>query len=167
MPARKGARPHPGDDGAFGDGQLLVGDDDFGVDLELESQPGAGWASPMGTVEAEGPGLYLRQADAAVDAGEVFGKDLLFSTIDGRLDDAITLLQGCFHRVGHTAGLGIGVQHEPVHHDLDVVPFLLVQIEVPHALQLVYYAVDSYSNEAGPSGFFEHRPCALPCADAP
>ena len=59
--------------------KVPVGDDQVGVNLQLEAQAGTLGAGAVGTVEAEGAGLNFRQAGAAADAGELLGEsDFLF-----------------------------------------------------------------------------------------
>ena len=81
VPAAGGAGADPGSYRSFGHGKSSVGYDEVRVYHQLEPQPGTRGTCSMGAIKAKGAGLNLRQADAAVDAGKVLGKDQLFSSI--------------------------------------------------------------------------------------
>ena len=68
------ARPGPGRQRALGQGQGVVGHDQFGVDLELGPEAQARRAGAVGRVEGEVARGGLLEADAAVGAGEMLGE---------------------------------------------------------------------------------------------
>ena len=111
----------------------------------------------MRAVEAEGARLDLRQADVALGAGELLGEhQRLALTALGRLPqhlhDALTLAQAGLHRLGHAGQLGLGADDEPVYHQLDIVPFVLVQVQVVDFVQHPYLAVNADADESGFAG---------------
>ena len=67
-------KPGPGGDGAAVDRQLVVADDQLGVDLEAGAEPVAALAGAVGGVEGEVPGRQLVERQAAVGAGQVLGE---------------------------------------------------------------------------------------------
>ena len=72
-PARKALLPRR--DGPFPQGQLRVGDDQLGVEVHARAQAGAVRAGAVRVVEGEQPRGDLLVGDAAIDAGQLFGKD--------------------------------------------------------------------------------------------
>ena len=101
----------------------------------------------MGVVEAEGAGLQLAQADVAVDAGELLRIDQLFGAGNVDQHGAARHFQGGLDGVCHAGGVGALTRHQPVDHDLDGVPLLLVQVEL--LAQVVVLAVDADPYESG------------------
>ena len=67
-----GARPRR--DGALGERQVGVGDDELGVDLEAGAEAVAGLAGAVGRVEREVAGRQLLEGAVAVRAGQVLGE---------------------------------------------------------------------------------------------
>ena len=115
----------------------------------------------MGTVEAEGARFYFRQADVAFGAGELLGEDqrLAVAALGGlpqHFDHALALAQAGLHRLGDAGQLCVGADYDAVHHQLDVVPLLLVQVQVVGLLQHPYLAVDADADEPRPAGCLEH-----------
>ena len=74
--------PLPGMDGALGERQIFIRDDQVGVDFQLETQSGALRTGAVGSVEAEGARLDFPEADSAVNAGEVLGEEHFFAIDD-------------------------------------------------------------------------------------
>ena len=68
------AEPRPRRDRALGDAQVVVGDDELGVDLEAGPEPVAALARAVRRVEREVPRRQLLERQAAVRAGEVLGE---------------------------------------------------------------------------------------------
>ncbi len=120
----------PGLQGALGQRQGRVGDDQFGVDHLLEAEPVAALAGAVGRVEGEDPRLQLGDRGAAVEAGELLGEEHRLALL-GALDDLD------FDQPGGEAGGGLDrlrepapqvrFHHQPVDHDRDVVFVLLVE----------------------------------------
>ena len=137
-------------------GEVFVGHNQFGVYLQPVAQAGAGGAGTVGAVEAEGAGFDFQQAGTALDAGELLREEEFVTALDGDLGYAAALAQGCFHRVGYAAGLHVVADDEAVHHQFDVVPFLLVEVEVAHLVQQVLGAVDADAGPASLAGVLEH-----------
>ena len=65
----------PGRDGPFPQGELRVGDHQFGVEVHAGAQAGAVRAGAVGVVEREQPRRNLLVGDAAIHAGQLLGKD--------------------------------------------------------------------------------------------
>ena len=125
----------------------LVGDYEVRVDLKPVADAGAGCAGAVGVIEAEGAGLQLAQADVAMDAGELLGEEQLLAAHHRDQHNTAGHPDGGLHRVGHPSALGAVAYHQPVHHDLDGVPLLLVQVECLG--EVVDLAVDADPDEAG------------------
>ena len=77
-------------EGAFGEGEGLVGKDEVGVNLHPGSEARALGTSAVRAVEGECAGLDLSEADAALDAGEVLGVEGLHAIDDADQDDAVS-----------------------------------------------------------------------------
>ena len=110
----------------------------------------------MGTVEAEGAGLYFQKAGAAAYTSELLGEYQLLSALDDGLDHAVTFSDRRFNRLGYAAHLSVFADDQPVHDNLDVMPLLLIQVQVVQFIQHVDGAVDPYSHEAGLASGFEN-----------
>ena len=110
----------------------------------------------MGAVEAEGAGLDFGQAGAALGAGKLLGEDQFLAVLHVHLQDALALLEGGFHRLGHAGDLGIRADDKTVHDEFDVVPLLLVQGQAAEFLQQVDLSVDAYADESRPAGGLEN-----------
>ena len=110
----------------------------------------------MGTVEAKGPGLDLRHAGAAAGAGKLLGIHELVAAFNRHLDQPVPLPQRRFHRLGYPAHFDIRADDQPVHHKLDVMPLLLVQLYVVHLVQHVDLIVDPYPDEPRLAGRFKY-----------
>ena len=123
----------PGRDGAFGERQRRVGDQQLLVDLELGAQTGAGRAGTERRVEGERPRLELVEGQVVVQAGEVLGEGALAVGVGLVEVDEVEGHQAAaqdecgLDRVGQPA-LGGRLDAEPVDHDLDVVLLVLLQL---------------------------------------
>ena len=104
------------------DGQVRVGDDELGVDLEPGAEPVAGGARPVGRVEREVAGVHLVEGQPAIGAGEALreGLDLLVPLVrgDGDRRDALGELERRLDGVGD-APPDVAFGDEAVHDDLD------------------------------------------------
>ncbi|MPM73968.1 hypothetical protein SDC9_120953 [bioreactor metagenome] len=166
VPLGKSLKIHPGDGvpldvvpAAGGHRSLnqregAVGDDEVGVHLQLGAQARAGGTGAVGVVEGKHAGRQLLDGDAAVLAGIVLRKEdvpLLLQHVDNHQ----TARQGggCLHRVGEPTG-NVGPDHEPVHNDLDVVLFVLLQLNFFR--KLVERAVHPAADVAGFARVLEH-----------
>jgi hypothetical protein len=65
----------PGHDRALLDRQILVGNDELGIEIELLAKAVAGGAGPLRRVEGEEAGLDLLDGEARDGAGEFLGED--------------------------------------------------------------------------------------------
>ncbi len=146
----------PGAHGSFLDAALHV-QDQLRVELLEHAQAAAVGAGPVGAVEAEGAGLDLWQAGAALDAGEVLAEDPVLGVVwVGHVGDdqrALAQAQGRLHRVGqagdvHPGDGGSGMvrvwplppDDQPVHHRLDVVHLVAVQLgRLAHVVDLAVH----------------------------
>ena len=156
----------PGHNGAFQQRQAAVLDDQRRVDFKLVAEAGADGASAVGAVEAEGAGFYFGQADAAGHAGELLAEHQVVAFRPGHSEDAFAFPQGRFHRFGNAAGFGVAADDEAVNHDVDVVPFLLVQGQGVGVLDKHYFAIDADADETGAAGGVKDIPVfALFAAD--
>ena len=163
---RQGVEIHPGDavppdivpaiggDGPVQQGLLLVGDDQVRVALELEPQAGAGGAGPEGVVEGKHAGGELLDGDPAVLAGIILGEG-----------DVPVLPHHVYHRQPSRQGGGgldgvsetaadVVAHHQAVHHDLDVVLLVLVQLDLLG--QLIERAVYPHPDIARLAGVLQH-----------
>ena len=85
----------------------------------------------MGAVEGKGAGLDLRQADPAMDAGEVLGEEQVLRRLGREVVDddyALAQLQGCLHGVGQSgAEVNVPPWHDqPINHYLNGVHFVAI-----------------------------------------
>ena len=124
----------PWDDRALGEGELLIGDDQLGVDLEAEAQAGAIRARAVGCVEGERPRLDLVEGErVVVGARALFGESaspirVVSVQVDAVDDDeAIGEPQRGFNRVGEALAHALA-HHEAVDDDLDRVLEFLLQL---------------------------------------
>ena len=162
----QGLEVHPGDgvplhvlpagdgDGPVQDGQGGVGDHQLGVGLHLAAQTGAGGAGPEGAVEGEHPGGELLDGDAAVLAGVVLGEGEVLVLLH-QVDEHQAAPQGGggLHRIGEAAE-DVRPDHQPVHHDLDVVLLVLLHGDVLG--ELIEDPVHPAADVAGLPGVFQH-----------
>ena len=161
----QGVEVHPGDavppdvvpaaglDGPLQDGQLPVGDDAVRVRLQLAAQAGAGGAGAVGVVEGEHPGGQLLDADAAVLTGVVLAEEDIPLLLEHVGDDQATGEGGGgLHAVGEPLA-HIGPDHQAVHHHLDVVLLVLLQLDLLR--QLVEGAIHPHPDIAGLPGVLE------------
>ena len=118
----------PGLQGALGEREGRVRDDQFGVDHPLEAEPVAALAGAVRRVEGEDPRLQLRDRGAAVEAGELLGEEqrlASWSTISTSISPG-GQAGGGLDRL-REAPPQVGFHHQPVDHDRDVVFELFVE----------------------------------------
>ncbi len=117
--------------GALGQRQGRVGDDQFGVDHLLEAEPVAAVAGAVGRVEGEDPRLQLRDRGAAVEAGELLGEEQrrLVGVDELDFDQPGGDPRRGLHRLREAAPQ-LRFHHQPVDHDRDVVFELFVEDDV-------------------------------------
>ena len=141
----------PRGDGALGQGPLLIGDDELGVDLEPGPDARAGGAGAVGGVEGEGARLHLVQSQgvlvgtcpllgvAALPRGVVVGQvDLLDD------DQPLGQTERRLDRVGEALTNAV-TYDEAVDDDLDVV--LETLVERRWSVEALGGAVDAYPVE--------------------
>ncbi len=118
----------PGLQRPLGQREGLVGDDQLGVDHPLEAEPVAALAGAVGRVEGEDPRLQLGDRGAAVEAGELLGEEQRLRLAVDHLDfdQAGGEPGGGLDRLGEAAAQ-VGLHHQPVDDDRDVVFVLLVE----------------------------------------
>jgi len=162
----QGVKIHPGDairadiapaaglDGAVQNGKVGVRHHQGRVRLELAAQTRAGGAGAEGVVEGEHPGRQLLDGDAAVLAGVILGEHQVL-LLPQEVDDHQPAGEagGGLHAV-RQALLDVRPDDEPVHHDLDVVLFVFLQLDV--LVQLVEVPVHPGPDIAGALGVLEH-----------
>ena len=122
--------PARGGDSPLDDGQVLVGNDEVGVDLHLGAQTHTGGAGPEGVVEGEHPGSQFLDGHPAVLAGVVL-REQDVPVLPHDVDNHQTARQvgGDLHAVGEAAG-NVLPDDQAVHHDLNIVLFILVQLDL-------------------------------------
>ena len=122
----------PRDDRAVGEGELLVGHDQLGVNLEAEPEARAVGAGSVGRVEGEGPRLDLVERQrVVVGARTLLGEaaaalgivGVQVNTVDD--DEAIRQAQGGLDGVGEALAHALA-NDETVDDDLDRVLELLL-----------------------------------------
>ena len=96
-------------------------------------------------VEREHARRDFRQADAAVDAGEILAEHQELAIDNLHVDDALAELQRRFERIGQ-ALLHAFAHNQAVDDDLDGV--LLVLFEVNRIVDIVNFAVDAHAHIA-------------------
>ncbi len=112
--------------GALGQREGRVGDDQLGVDDLLEAEPVAAIAGAVGRVEGEDPRLQLRDRGAAVEAGELLGEEEGLAVDDLDFDQARGEAGGGLDRLREAAAQ-VRFHHQAVDDDRDVVFVLLVE----------------------------------------
>ena len=122
------AEPGPRRDRAVGDAEVVVGDDQLGIDLEAGAEPVAALARAVGRVEREVARRELVERQAAVRAREVLRERERLAVLvvlvlavprdDLDLGDTLGEAQRGLERVGEPA-LDAGPAHQPVDDDLD------------------------------------------------
>ncbi len=131
-----GGAHRPRGDRALADRQRRVGDDELGVDLHLRAQPGAARAGAVGSVEREDPRLELDQAGPVDRAGELLREGEHPAAGAGaagiRFVDQLDLDQPVGERHRRLDRVRqplaqVGLHHQPVDDDGDVVLVLLVE----------------------------------------
>ena len=145
-------RLRPWRDGALAQGQLLVGDDEIGIDVLLDAEAAAGRAGAVGVVEREQPWLDLGNREAGHRAGEFLREQdalgaALVVNFRGFLFSLFFLglflgRRRCVGVFDHRQPLGelqrgletlrepladIGSHHDAVHHHVDIVREFLVE----------------------------------------
>ena len=130
-------------------------DRQLGIELHLRAQAGAGRAGAVRAVEAKGARLDLRQADAALNAGETLAEETVLGLIRiGYVADhqhAIAQAQRGLDRVGEPrriqSGLRIAVDHQAIYHRFDGMHLVAVKLDI--VVDLVHLAVDAHTHKAG------------------
>ena len=124
----------PGDDRAIGEGELLIGDDQLGVDLEAEAEARAIGAGTVGGVEGEGARLDLVEHQrVVVGARALLGEAAAALGVIGIQvnafddDEAIRQAQGGLDGVGEALSHAFA-DDETVDDDLDRVLELLLEL---------------------------------------
>ncbi len=149
---RLGARG-PGGDSACLDRSRRIGDDLVLVDAHERAEPRARGARAVGTVEGEEPRRDLGQARAALRARVALRQRLLGEALRRDHHQAAAHLERGLDRVGEPA-LDLGLDHQPIDHDVDRVLLLLVELG-RLAAQLDRLAVDAGTHEALPGDLLE------------
>ncbi len=149
--------PVPAADRAFGQGELAV-DQALGIEELLHAQAIAGRAGTCRVVEGEQLGFQLADGVTADRAGEACGEDHLlafFVLVHGRDQrDAVRQFQRRLEGFGQTL-LQVAANLEAIHHDIDGVLLLFVQLG--QFVQLIEAAVDAGADEALGTQLIEHR----------
>ncbi len=158
--------PVPAADRALGQGQLAV-DQALGIEELLHAEAIAGRAGPCRIVEREQLGFQLADGVAADRAGEARREDHLLAFVillHGRDQrDAVRQFQRRLEGFGQTL-LQVAANLEAIHHDIDGVLLLFVQLG--QFVQLIEAAVDAGADEALGTQLIEHRQVlALALAD--
>ncbi len=140
----------PGRDRALEKRQALVGHDQARIEEQLHPEPVAGGAGPERRVEREEPRLDFRDGEARHRTGELLRKGeplrLLAIGRRGLQDgDAVREIERGAQAVGEPR-LQPLAHHDPVHHHVDVVPELLVELR--GGVEIVEFAVHLHPLEA-------------------
>ena len=142
----RGARPRR--ERPFPHGEVAVGHDQLGVDLEAGAEAVARGAGAVRRVEREVARRHLVERETAVGARERLGEVLQLLApvvgLHGDRRDALGQLERRLDGIGH-APADVGLRDEAVDHDLDRV---LVGLGQPDRLgQLAHLAVDARPRE--------------------
>src|SRR5216683_6651693 len=128
-------------------------DDDPGrIEIVFRAETVASGARAVGRIEAEGTRLELRNGDAAIGAGELFGKRVLFAADDGDSDEAA----GQFERGGDglfEARGDAGLHEQAVNDDFDGV--ILALVDDREIVEREKLAVDTHADVTVLREFFE------------
>ena len=131
-----------GADRPFGEGQVAVRDDQFGVDFQAPTQPHAGPAGPERAVEAESPRLHVGRHEVRVVRIVILLGKAVGPAVVVDIDDEQEVLgraQAGLDRLADPFGR-FGVVDDAVDDDLD--RMLLVLVQVGELVQIVNDAVD-------------------------
>ncbi len=129
-----------------------VGDDLGRIEIVFRAETVARRARAVGRIEAERARLELRNGDAAIGAGELFGKSVLFAADDGHSDEAA----GQFERGGDGLFEARGdarLDEQAVNDDFDGV--VLALVDDRKFIKLVKLAVDAHADVTVLREFFE------------
>jgi hypothetical protein len=141
----KNAPVLPGDDRSAGKRQALVRGQQVGLEVVHAAQPRAGRARALGTVEGEKLRREPGHGDAALGAGGERAEEALLAAHHGHGTRLLAVAQGQFHGVGQTLA-DLGLEHEPVHDQLDAVLLFLVQFG--NIVQKHDFTVQAHPGEA-------------------
>ena len=146
-----GVAPVPAAHGAGAEPQFRVQDDLGRVEELLHPQPVAGRAGPGRVVEGEEPRLGLRDAVAALGAGEPGGEGQLRGWLAAGPSIQARRTRPSERRKGGLDGLRqaqaqVGTHPKAVDHHLDVV--LALEVQVRRVVQLVDVPIDAGAHEA-------------------
>ena len=128
------------------EGFIAIRNAQIRADFHQRTQARAGGARAIGIVEGEHARCQLLDVHAAVRAGVILRKLRFlaaFNLLHG--DKPAALLECRFQAVGQALA-DIGAHHQAIHHDLDGVLFLLIQLG--RFVQLVHFAVDAHAQKA-------------------
>ena len=143
----RGVAHRPGRHRALRQRAIRVGHHQFGIDLLADAQTDAFRAGAVRRVERERPRLQVVDGQSVpVGAGQFLGEPL-FAVVRVVLvidelqhHDAVGQVQRGLDRIGESL-LGAGLDGQAVHHDLDVVLLLLLQLR--RIGQRMHHAVDA------------------------
>jgi hypothetical protein len=144
-------------DGALGEGQLVVRDDEFRFGGQLHAEARAAGAGAVRAVEREDARLDLGERDAAVGAGEATGHQhvlVLLRQVDRQ--EAVAVFERLGDERQHLLLVVTGVLLLDAGHDrLDRVALVAVEPLLLELLHRVEGAVDAELAEARPEDGFE------------
>ena len=134
----------PGQDRPFAQGEPVVGDHLFGIEVHAGAEPGAVGTGAVGVVEGEHARRHLRDGDAAVDAGQGLGEELAVATDGFDPHQPFAEAQRGFQGVGQATGDAVFDNHAVDDH-FDGVLFVLVERDL--VAKLVHRAIDAHPHE--------------------
>src|SRR5205814_4564419 len=121
-------------DRAFADALRGIGDDEVRIHLRPRAEPVALLAHAERVVEREAVGGELREANPVDRTGEVLAVDgeglARVWKLGDRLEDALALAEGRFHRVDEPPVGFAALDDQSVDHHGDVVLALLIEVDV-------------------------------------
>ena len=116
-----------------------------GIEIVFRAEAVAGRASAVRRIEAERSRLELRNGDAAVGAGQLFGKDVVGAADDRNRDKSRRQLQRRRDRLLEARG-DSGLHQQPIDHHFDRV--ILPLVEHRNFVELHQLAVDARAEVA-------------------
>ncbi len=125
----------------------LIGDHQIGVDLHEGAQTGTLGTGAVGVIEGEHPGRELLDADAVLRTGVVLGKGHVLAAdhVHHRRGPPERPVAVSMESARRRADLLL--DHQPVHHDLDGVLLVLLQLDLLG--QIVEIAVHPHPDITG------------------
>ena len=146
--------PSPGVNGAFGNGQLRVGNNELRVKFHGYTQSAALGTGAVRAVKGKHARRHLFKTEAAVNTGKIAAENPFFIFALNK-HQPVSQIQRCLQRVGQ-AGFYTFTYNKTVDNDLDIV--LLKFIQGNLFIQHAHFTVNAHPDIAFFTQFLKHGP---------